>query len=177
MKLSKEQEKALENYVIYGSMSLSKLKEILKLNVKNDQLLGLELIKLAHNNKEEFSLMIGIYLVCKDNHPINFKNFSFIKSIYFSEWHHEHENIIDTFSRIISCDYIDFLFEAIKFVPQYQIGVDEHSIARRAFFGLGRNIACPKALQYLKLFQHDSDPVLRMFADEQYEILKRDGLI
>lgn len=165
MKLSTQQEEALKNYVMQNynmnrSMTLTRLKEMIGINIKNNQLFGLELLKIAHFNQEEFALMIGIDLIFDGDHPIDFHKFSFVKSIYFSEWHHEHENIIDTFSRIISCNYIDFLFEAIKFIPQYQIGFEERSIARRAFFGLGRNIACPKALQYLKLFQHDSDPTL-----------------
>ena len=182
MTLSQEQEKALRNYVMQhdgGNITINptQLKEILRINIQDNQLFGFELLKIENLNKEEFALIVGMDCICNGNHPIDFHKFTFLKSIYFSEWHHEHKNIIDTFSRVISCDYIDFLFEAIKFIPQYQIGFEECSIVRRAFFGLGRNISCPKALQYLKLFQHDSDPIFQMFANEQLELLNKDGLI
>lgn len=99
--------------------------------------------------------------------------FLIIRNIYFSlrEWHYEHENIICTFSRQESCEYIDFLYEPIIFVLQYLVGFEERSIARRAFFGFGRNISCPKALEYLNQFLNDPDPTLRGFADEQFKIL------
>ncbi len=61
----------------------------------------------------------------RDGRKLESELFSFIKKIYFSEWHHEHENIIDTFSRQESCEYIDFLYEAIIFVPQYLVGFEE----------------------------------------------------
>ncbi|ENU59651.1 MAG: hypothetical protein L0G48_12005 [Staphylococcus equorum] len=170
MSLSVEQKTAIENYA-FGRISEYRFKKILDLDIENNQTFGADLFKLANDNKEEFALAIGMGYLFRDGRKLESELFSFIKKIYFSEWHHEHENIIDTFSRQESCEYIDFLYEAIIFVPQYLVGFEERSIARRAFFGFGRNISCPKALEYLNQFLNDPDPTLRGFADEQFKIL------
>lgn len=170
MIFSVEQKKALEDH-FSKNIEVDTLKAILGFDIENNQIFGFELLKLAEFNKDEYALILGIFYIIIDNQDIDDNIFFFIKKIYFSEWHHEHENILSIFSKKISCKYLDFLYEAILFVPQYLVGFEERSIARRAFFGFGRNISCPKALEYLNQFLNDPDPTLRGFANEQFKIL------
>lgn len=166
----KIQKQAIEDHV-FNRIDIYQLKEILGISDKFDnQDIGYHLLKIAEKNYDEFALILGVGYVFIDKEVLRKDIFSFLKAIYFSEWHHEHENIVSSFANHKGCEYIDFLYETINFIPKYLESDENRAVARRAFFGLGENISCPKSKEYLTGFLNGSDNLLKDFAKEQFEI-------
>lgn len=170
--ISNEQEKALENH-FFNKIDLKTLKNKLGLYFENYYDLGLELLKLAYINKNDYALGLGLRYISLNERCLNLEVLVVIRKLYFgdSEWHNDHEDIVEFFSRIISCEFIDFLYDVICWKHEFLSDFENQTIIRRAFYGLGRNISCPKALNYLNQFKNDPDPTLRGFANEQFDIL------
>ncbi|ENW81671.1 hypothetical protein F909_01355 [Acinetobacter sp. ANC 3929] len=126
-----------------------------------------ELIRIAEYHKNSDAIHIAFLIF--DDYELKEDDFNLL-NIFFHDWHDAHEDIVFTVSKIINCKLIDFFYSAIFFIPNYLKDDDCRALARKSFFGLGNNMKCVKAVEYLRKFELGEDELLSGFAKEQFSI-------
>lgn len=159
-------EKYIEDCYL-DKINLYDLQMVLGLAELTNYLFAKKLLDIAeiYQNSDAVHLAFLIF----DDYELKEEDFN-ILDIFFFSWHDAHEDIVFTISKIKNCKLVDFFHKAIFFVPDYLIEDDLKALARKAFFGLGNNIKCPKVVEYLKEFEIGEDELLAQFSREQLSI-------
>ncbi|EKU39981.1 MULTISPECIES: hypothetical protein [Acinetobacter] len=155
-----------------GGIPINILKERLNFKALSQYLFAKELLKIAQNSKNSEAVHLAFLIF--DEHKLQENDFGLL-DIFFSDWHDAHEDIVFTVSRIRNCNLVEFFNNAIHFVPSYMMEDDLRGLARKAFFGLGTNIKCPKSMEYLNQYINSSDTILKKFAEEQLVIFYKNN--
>lgn len=155
-----------------GVIPINILKGRLNFRDISDYLFAKEILNIAEKSKNSDAVHIAFLIF--DEYELQEDDFGLL-DIFFSDWHDAHEDIVFTVSRIRNCKLVEFFKNAINFVPSYMMEDDLRVLARKAFFGLGTNIKCPRSLEYLNQYINSSDTILKKFAEEQLVIFYKNN--